>query len=102
MPLPSQLIFLVKQLADLAIILFVVRLWARCSRLFGDSTDPTGRWSSYAISLVFLHFCQQQSLIGPMEACGIEPIDGWNVRYNVNQHQRTDFHPTRLLLVGLP
>ncbi|KAI6173466.1 RRM domain-containing protein [Aphelenchoides besseyi] len=48
---------------ELAQLLFVVRLWARCFNLFRDPNEPMGHWSSYSISLIFVAFCQKQGLI---------------------------------------
>ncbi|KAI6205394.1 RRM domain-containing protein [Aphelenchoides besseyi] len=52
---------------ELAHLLFVIRLWARCFNFFRDPNEPMGHWSSYSISLIFLAFCQKQGLISALK-----------------------------------
>jgi hypothetical protein len=50
-----------------------------------DSSDASGYWTSYAISLIFVTFCQVKGFISGMKVCGTETINGWNVEYEVEE-----------------
>ncbi|KAI6244132.1 Speckle targeted PIP5K1A-regulated poly(A) polymerase [Aphelenchoides fujianensis] len=82
---------------ELARLLFLVRLWARSFHLFHDPTEPSGHWTSYSLSLVFLSFCQQQRLIGPLIPVDEREVGGWRVNFRVEHAESPDFEPIAFL-----
>ncbi|KAI6191615.1 Speckle targeted PIP5K1A-regulated poly(A) polymerase [Aphelenchoides bicaudatus] len=68
---------------DLLLMLFLIRLWARCFKLLHDPAHPKGHWSSYALSLIFVQFCQIQGYISKVQTIGTETVKGWPVGYEV-------------------
>jgi hypothetical protein len=42
-----------------------------------------GHWTSHALSLIFVQFCQLQGFIGELQVTGDEKINGWSVQYTI-------------------
>jgi len=70
---------------DLLLILFCIRIWGKCFKLFKQSDDSVGHWSSYALSLVFVQFCQVKGFISEVKIEGPEQVNGWDVQYSVSE-----------------
>lgn len=85
---------------DLLLILFLFRLWARCFKMFGDSEEPKGHWSSYALSLIFVQFCQLQDYITEVQRTGTETIKGWAIGYKVMERPLKSCGLDELFLVS--
>lgn len=84
----------------LAHLLFLIRLWARCSSLFYDASSPVGHWTSYAISLIFINFCQQSQLLGSVETReSTMQNDNFTLSVGVPRNLNAACEPTALLEV---
>lgn len=81
-------------------MLFLIRLFARCSKIFKDPADATGYWSSYALSLIFVNFCQIQGYISEVKVCGPKTIKGWEVEYKIEEKPTVSCTLDEFLLVS--